>query len=268
MHGPHPLPLPARTQHRRAVTTEEGEAFAREHGLIFLETSARTAHNVEDVSGACAWWRLRWCWGQAVRMRAGMMALCPLLRLHERGAGPCCPQAFINTAREIYRKIQDGVFDVSNEVRGTRGGGARGAHGHGALCWDGAAWLAMCMRVLGRGCAPSPALARARGCSRTASRWATALARPTSKQSSQGRQPQARAAAAASGAAAAAAAAVSAAFQQRAGPPSSPTPCLLPEGAALQTLHHLCPAHLLCQPQSLRLKASRTPREGAPRRDA
>lgn len=39
-------------QHRRAVTTEEGEAFAREHGLIFLETSARTAHNVEDVSGS------------------------------------------------------------------------------------------------------------------------------------------------------------------------------------------------------------------------
>lgn len=26
-------------------------------------------------------------------------------------------QAFINTAREIYKKIQDGVFDVSNEVR-------------------------------------------------------------------------------------------------------------------------------------------------------
>jgi hypothetical protein len=26
------------------------------------------------------------------------------------------PQAFINTAREIYKKIQDGVFDVSNEV--------------------------------------------------------------------------------------------------------------------------------------------------------
>lgn len=36
-------------QHRRAVTTEEGEAFAKEHGLIFLETSARTAHNVEEV---------------------------------------------------------------------------------------------------------------------------------------------------------------------------------------------------------------------------
>ncbi len=38
--------------HRRAVSTEEGEAFAREHGLVFLETSARTAHNVEEVRGA------------------------------------------------------------------------------------------------------------------------------------------------------------------------------------------------------------------------
>ncbi len=25
-------------------------------------------------------------------------------------------QAFINTAKEIYQKIQDGVFDISNEV--------------------------------------------------------------------------------------------------------------------------------------------------------
>ncbi len=39
-------------QHRRAVSTEEGEQFAKEHGLIFLETSARTAHNVEEVSWA------------------------------------------------------------------------------------------------------------------------------------------------------------------------------------------------------------------------
>ena len=28
---------------------EEGEAFAREHGLIFMETSAKTADNVEEV---------------------------------------------------------------------------------------------------------------------------------------------------------------------------------------------------------------------------
>ena len=31
------------------MSTEEGEAFAREHGLIFLETSAKTAANVEDA---------------------------------------------------------------------------------------------------------------------------------------------------------------------------------------------------------------------------
>lgn len=52
---------------------EEGEAFAREHGLIFMETSAKTSANVEE--------------------------------------------AFINTAKEIYEKIQEGVFDINNEVR-------------------------------------------------------------------------------------------------------------------------------------------------------
>lgn len=35
---------------RRDVSREEGEAFAREHGLIFMETSAKTAANVEEVS--------------------------------------------------------------------------------------------------------------------------------------------------------------------------------------------------------------------------
>lgn len=35
---------------RRDVKKEEGEAFAREHGLIFMETSAKTAANVEEVS--------------------------------------------------------------------------------------------------------------------------------------------------------------------------------------------------------------------------
>lgn len=60
---------------RREVKKEEGEAFAREHGLVFMETSARTAANVEE--------------------------------------------AFINTAKEIYEKIQEGVFDINNEVCGT-----------------------------------------------------------------------------------------------------------------------------------------------------
>ena len=36
-------------QHKREVSTEEGERFAAEHGLVFLETSAKTAHNVEDA---------------------------------------------------------------------------------------------------------------------------------------------------------------------------------------------------------------------------
>ena len=34
---------------RRQVSTEEGERFAKENGLIFMETSAKTAFNVEDV---------------------------------------------------------------------------------------------------------------------------------------------------------------------------------------------------------------------------
>ena len=36
-------------EHRRAVSSEEGQQFAQEHGLVFLETSAKTAANVEDV---------------------------------------------------------------------------------------------------------------------------------------------------------------------------------------------------------------------------
>ncbi|KAG7235744.1 hypothetical protein INR49_002246, partial [Caranx melampygus] len=35
---------------RREVKKEEGEAFAREHGLIFMETSAKTASNVEEAA--------------------------------------------------------------------------------------------------------------------------------------------------------------------------------------------------------------------------
>jgi len=61
---------------RREVKKEEGEAFAREHGLIFMETSAKTAANVEE--------------------------------------------AFINTAKEIYQKIQEGVFDINNEANGIK----------------------------------------------------------------------------------------------------------------------------------------------------
>nr|XP_020665149.1 ras-related protein Rab-2B isoform X1 [Pogona vitticeps] len=61
---------------RRAVQKEEGEAFAREHGMVFLETSAKTAANVEE--------------------------------------------AFLSTAREIYRKIEQGQLDVTKEGNGIK----------------------------------------------------------------------------------------------------------------------------------------------------
>jgi len=63
-------------EHKRAVSTEEGRQFAKENGLIFIETSAKTAANVEE--------------------------------------------AFIETARAIYEKIQQGVFDVTNETYGIK----------------------------------------------------------------------------------------------------------------------------------------------------
>lgn len=36
-------------EHRREVPRESGEAFAKEHGLLFLETSAKNNVNVEDA---------------------------------------------------------------------------------------------------------------------------------------------------------------------------------------------------------------------------
>ena len=63
---------------RRDVRREEGEAFAREHGLIFIEISAKSAANVEE--------------------------------------------AFINTAREIYDKMQARIFDINNEANGIKVG--------------------------------------------------------------------------------------------------------------------------------------------------
>ncbi|KAL8506250.1 hypothetical protein ACS0TY_017208 [Phlomoides rotata] len=35
--------------HRRAVSTEEGQQFAKENGLIFMEASAKTSQNVEEA---------------------------------------------------------------------------------------------------------------------------------------------------------------------------------------------------------------------------
>lgn len=63
---------------RRTVSTEEGARFARDHNLLYLETSAKTAYNVEE--------------------------------------------AFLNTARAIYSKIQQGGIDITSETCGVRMG--------------------------------------------------------------------------------------------------------------------------------------------------
>ena len=44
-----PVCVVSHFKHSRAVSTEEGAKFAEENGLIFLETSAKTAANVEEV---------------------------------------------------------------------------------------------------------------------------------------------------------------------------------------------------------------------------
>uniref|UniRef100_A0A4X2JTX4 RAB2B, member RAS oncogene family n=1 Tax=Vombatus ursinus TaxID=29139 RepID=A0A4X2JTX4_VOMUR len=61
---------------RRQVTKEDGAAFARKHGLMFMETSTKTGCNVEE--------------------------------------------AFVNTAKEIYEKIQEGVFNMSDQASGIK----------------------------------------------------------------------------------------------------------------------------------------------------
>ena len=62
-----------------------------------METSAKTAANVEEVSSG-------YCFQKDQKV-----LLC-------YGACNYHFQAFINTAKEIYQKIQDGVFDINNEV--------------------------------------------------------------------------------------------------------------------------------------------------------
>ncbi|KXN71355.1 putative ras-related protein rab-2, partial [Conidiobolus coronatus NRRL 28638] len=69
---------------KREVTREEGEKFAKENGLIFMETSAKTAQNVED--------------------------------------------AFLDTAKNIYEKIQAGVLDVGSESTGIKIGHSSGGN--------------------------------------------------------------------------------------------------------------------------------------------
>lgn len=89
---------------RRQVTKEEGQAFANKHGLIFLETSAKTSANVEDAFVQTA----RHIYGhiqsgiydvtnEAYGIRVGMAAAPPLgayARQNNQqggaGGGKCC----------------------------------------------------------------------------------------------------------------------------------------------------------------------------------
>ncbi|XP_068777793.1 ras-related protein Rab-2B isoform X3 [Struthio camelus] len=130
---------------RRDVRKEEGEAFAREHGLVFMETSAKTAANVEEVKGlfggggrrlykytyvyiSLCFPARRWeipsqsHWGQLVFPLFFFFVFSsfffPLFFPPPFFASRW--QAFIDTAKEIYGKIQQGLFDVSNEANGIK----------------------------------------------------------------------------------------------------------------------------------------------------
>jgi len=70
----------------KQVPTEEAQEFAAKHGLAFLETSAKTAENVDD--------------------------------------------AFLNTARSIVKRIDDGEIDPADESRGIRLGRPQNAAKH------------------------------------------------------------------------------------------------------------------------------------------
>ncbi|KAK2499780.1 hypothetical protein MC885_007692, partial [Smutsia gigantea] len=86
---------------RREVKKEEGEAFAREHGLIFMETSAKTASNVEERHKDTT----------SVKIKKNK----DNVKFKVQCSTYLYTLAFINTAKEIYEKIQEGVFDINNE---------------------------------------------------------------------------------------------------------------------------------------------------------
>ncbi|KAI9294559.1 ras-domain-containing protein, partial [Neoconidiobolus thromboides FSU 785] len=69
---------------RREVSREEGEKFAQDNGLYFMETSAKTSDNVE--------------------------------------------KAFLNTAENIFNKIQQGILDINHESAGIKVGQPNGPY--------------------------------------------------------------------------------------------------------------------------------------------
>lgn len=84
---------------RRKVSFEEGKAFAEKNGLIFMETSAKTADNVERVRP--------WKPGRDCGRVTGWIPR----------SVRCGAQAFVETARKIYENIERGIYDPRDEVR-------------------------------------------------------------------------------------------------------------------------------------------------------
>lgn len=119
-------------EHRRAVALDEGRHFAIEHGLIFLETSAKTAANVEEVRDPAAQTSSHPQLARNAFLLFGVQVLVVFAQLagSERGVYISHAQAFMNTAKKIYEKIQQGVFDVSNESFGIKVGMAAAQTGN------------------------------------------------------------------------------------------------------------------------------------------
>ncbi|URE25512.1 ras-related protein [Musa troglodytarum] len=102
---------------RRAVNTEEGEQFAEEHGLFFMETSAKTARNVEaafintaaaireniedrgsdasDECSPCSFMQEKWDLNQSSFQSGGGF---------QRGVGRCPRLTLVAAAAESYCK--------------------------------------------------------------------------------------------------------------------------------------------------------------------
>jgi hypothetical protein len=73
---------------KRKVSREEGEAFAKEHGMVFMETSAKTAANVEEVfmwarSRAALHASVCWPFPFKVTTLVSLFPIRPLLALRE-----------------------------------------------------------------------------------------------------------------------------------------------------------------------------------------
>ncbi|ETO32522.1 Rab2/RabB-family small GTPase [Reticulomyxa filosa] len=95
-------------EHRRQVSVEEGKKFAEENGLMFLETSAKTAHNVEEV--------------KKILLLVFQIFTRSYIHFTGKPQTKTIKKAFVKPAQQIYQKIQRGIYDVSNDQYGIKVG--------------------------------------------------------------------------------------------------------------------------------------------------